>query len=517
MFTLPVFCAHVTAALAVVSAASAMAAPLHIQQAIERLDGNIAGLMEKSGIPGLAVAVVHGGQIVYAKGFGVRVSGEAGRVDPDTMFQLASMSKPIGATVVANVVGQGLLEWDAPIRRYMPDFTLASPYVSAEVTIGDLYAHRSGLPDHAGDAMEELGFPRETILSRLDQLPLTAFRNSYAYTNYGMSAAGFAAASATGKDWASLSQDLLYAPLGMTRTTSRFEDFQASDNRALGHVKEGGVYVLGPERAFEGEQHWSSAYDTDIQAPSGGVYSSAADIARWMLFVLANGRYPDGTSIPGEAWFPITTPQTTIYHPQAAGERPAWYGYGFFINPAADGTMVLSHGGAFAWGASTYFSIVPSADLGIVVLTNAWPTGIVEAVALNFTDTALYGVPQQDWWSIYSTAIAAAFEPQGQYVGRELPAMARLAKPLADYAGTYESPYLGTAKVAVAGDGLVLTLGANGQQDYPLTHRDGDTFTFVPLNDAAPPGSLAGAEFSSERLRLEHFDHNGLGLFMKRR
>ncbi|OEO29221.1 hypothetical protein VW23_026575, partial [Devosia insulae DS-56] len=399
------------------------------------------------------------------------------------------------------------------IRRYNPGFTLGDAYVSANVTIGDLYAHRSGLPDHAGDAMEELGFGRDAILARLEQLPLTAFRASYAYTNYGMSAAGFAVAANTGKDWATLSEERLYTPLGMTRTSSRFADFEARDNRALGHVKEADRYVVGPERDFVGEQHWSGAYDTDIQAPSGGVSSSANDLARWMLFVLANGKYPDGASIPGEAWFPMLTPQAKLYQPKAPGEQAAWYGYGFFINTSA-GTTTLSHGGAFAWGASTYFSIIPAADTGIVVLTNAWPTGVAEALSMQFNDIVLTGKPQADWWQIYSSAMAGAFAPQGRYAGAR-PTEGRAAKPLADYAGTYESPYLGVAEVSIVGDGLQLTLGAAGQQSYPLTHRDADSFSFIPLNDAAPPGSVSAADFTAERLRLEHFDHDGLGLFSR--
>lgn len=495
-------------------AGPAGAEPFHIQQAITQLDGHAAELMESSDIPGMAVAVVHGGQVVYAKGFGVRVADGDAPVDADTVFQLASMSKPIGATVLAGIVGEGLAAWDAPIRRYDPSVTLGDAYVSANVTIGDLYAHRSGLPDHAGDPMEELGFDRAAILSRLDQLPLTPFRASYAYTNYGMSAAGFAVASATGKDWATLSEERLYAPLGMTRTSSRFADFQARDNRALGHVKEAGRYVVGPEREFEGEQHWSSAYDTDIQSPSGGVTSSANDMARWMLFVLANGKYPDGRSIPGEAWFPMVTPQSKLYQPKGPGEQAAWYGYGFFINTSA-GTTTFSHGGAFAWGASTYFSVIPAADVGIVVLTNAWPTGVAEALSMQFNDIVLTGKPQADWWQIYSSAMAGAFAPQGRYAGLGPPAQPRAARPLAEYAGNYVSPYLGEAKVTVVGDGLQLTLGARGQQSYPLIHWDADSFSFVPLNDAAPPDSVSAADFTADGLRLEHFDHDGLGLFSR--
>lgn len=507
-------CRLVAAMLLGITSPGVAAEPFHIQQAVDQIDSHVEKVMAESGIPGVAVAVVHGGEVIYAKGFGVRVVGIDDPVDADTVFQLASMSKSIGASVVAALVGKGGADWNAPIRRYMPSFTLTDPYVSANVTIGDLYAHRSGLPDHAGDPLEELGFDRETILDHFDQLPLTAFRNSYAYTNYGMSAAAIAVASTTGNDWATLSEDLLYGPLGMTRTSSRFADFQSRDNRALGHVKENGVFVVGPERDFSGEQRWSKAYNTDIQSPSGGVSSSANDIARWMLFVLANGGYPDGTAIPGAAWFPAVSPQTTIYQAKAPNERSAYYGYGFFINTTAGGVTTLSHGGAFAWGASTFFSIVPSADVGIVVLTNAWPTGAVEAIALQFNDVVLTGTPQNDWWQIYAPAIAEAFKPQGRYAGQQ-PSLMRAARPLSDYAGAYRSDYFGTATILETNGGLVMQIGADGQQRYPLSHWDADTFTFIPLNDAATPGSISAVDFTADGLRLEHFDHDGLGFFQR--
>ncbi len=109
-------------------AGPAAAEPFNVQQAIAQLDAHAAELTQTSGIPGVAVAVVHGGQVVYAKGFGERVTGGGEPVDADTVLQLASMSKPIGATVVAGVVGEGLAAWDAPIRRYDPGFTLDDAY-----------------------------------------------------------------------------------------------------------------------------------------------------------------------------------------------------------------------------------------------------------------------------------------------------------------------------------------------------------------------------------------------------
>ena len=122
------------------------------------------------------------------------------------MFQLASVSKPIGATVVARAVGRGTVEWDDPVVKHLPRFRLRSRQTTRSVTIADLYSHRSGLPDHGGDLLETLfGFGRSTILRRLRYLPLEPLRSTYAYSNYGLTTAGAATAKAARMSWADLS------------------------------------------------------------------------------------------------------------------------------------------------------------------------------------------------------------------------------------------------------------------------------------------------------------------------
>ncbi len=120
-------------------------------------------------------------------------------VDGDTVFQLASVSKPIGATVVAELVGEQKITWDSKLSVLDPLFEMFDPWVTREITIRDMYAHRSGLPQHTGDLLEDLGFTRAQILHRLRyQRPESSFRSDYAYTNFGLTEAGVAAAKAYG-------------------------------------------------------------------------------------------------------------------------------------------------------------------------------------------------------------------------------------------------------------------------------------------------------------------------------
>jgi CubicO group peptidase (beta-lactamase class C family) len=123
--------------------------------------------IEKGAVPGLAIAVVFQDHVVYAAGFGVRDVNTREPVNADTVFQLASLSKAVGSTVVAELVGEGKISWDSRISNLDPELAMYDPWVTREITIRDFYAHRSGLPASAGDSLEVLRFNREQILHRL--------------------------------------------------------------------------------------------------------------------------------------------------------------------------------------------------------------------------------------------------------------------------------------------------------------------------------------------------------------
>src|SRR5204862_5746314 len=218
--------------------------------------------IQDNAVPGVAIAVVFQDEVVYAKGFGVRDVNTKVPVDADTVFQLASVSKPIGSTVVAELVGEGKITWDSKLNALDPTFEMFDPWVTREITVRDMYAHRSGLPDHAGDLLEDLGFTRAEILRRLRyQHPASSFRSHYAYTNFGITAAAVAAVKAYDMEWEIASEDKLYRPLGMTATSSRHSDFIGRANKALGHVLVSGKWAQKFRR------------DPDTEAPAGGVSS----------------------------------------------------------------------------------------------------------------------------------------------------------------------------------------------------------------------------------------------------
>ena len=212
--------------------------PERLRSAIDKLESIAKSTLQTTGIPGVAIAIVHQDQVVYKKGFGVREAGKAELIDADTVFQLASVSKPISSTILARLVGEGRISWDDRVIDHDPGFRLYDPFVTRELRLRDLLCHRSGLPDHCGDLLEDIGYSRQEVLRRLRfQPPDSSFRAHYAYTNFGYSEAGYAAAKISGAEWADLAATKLFAPLGMRSTSYRYADYAAAKNRAFLHVK----------------------------------------------------------------------------------------------------------------------------------------------------------------------------------------------------------------------------------------------------------------------------------------
>jgi CubicO group peptidase (beta-lactamase class C family) len=480
-----------------------------IDDAIAKVDGLVGDLMKSTGIPGMAVAVVHGRKTVYAKGFGVKNTskgdGQDNKVDADTVFQLASVSKSVGATVVAHEVSDNVVSWGTPVVSKLPWFALSDPYVTSHVSIADLYSHRSGLPDHAGDKLEDLGYECRQSLERLKYLPLTPFRISYAYTNFGVTAAAEAVAAAAGKPWEDLSDEVLYRPLGMASTSSKFADFMSRPDHAVNHVKVGDKWEPRFQR------------DPDPQSAAGGVSSSVNDMARWLIMLLGNGTYNGQRIASPEALLPANTAQVISVPATTPKARSGFYGYGFNVSETSSGRTEYGHSGALSLGAATNFVVIPSEDVGIIVLTNAAPIGVPETLTAEFMDLVQYGQIRENWANVYKQAIGWMNNPEGSLVGKQPPANPAPVRPLSDYAGVYASDYWGPAIVTERDGALQLSLGPNNQT-FTLVHWDGGTFTFTVTDENAPPGTISTAVFSGfpgATLNLEYFDSDKLGTFTR--
>jgi CubicO group peptidase (beta-lactamase class C family) len=318
---------------------------------------------DKLGVPGVAVAVVGGatgarGPFLGEKCAGVRTLAAPGlAVDRDTVFQLASVSKPITTTILAGLTAPagGKLKWldKVPVawRDHAPTFD-------------QLLSHRSGLSDHAGDKLEDQGHGRDEVLEAIRKLPREPEPAPHAYTNFGFTAAAVAAAAAAGATWEALAQSF-FQRARMTQTSARYDDFVGRPNRASVHRRgaDGTWHVGGEER------------NPDAQSPAGGVSSTIVDLTQWMRLWLgidldpADQKYHQYLT----AILPATMP------------APKMYSLGWNMQADNRGFLErLGHSGAFALGAATCVSLFPQDKFGIVALTNGEPLGAPEAICAAF-------------------------------------------------------------------------------------------------------------------------------------
>jgi len=445
-----------------------------VNAALTQLEPYIRSAMDKTKVPGAAVAVIYNDQVVLLRGYGVRKIGEPEKIDPDTVFELASVSKPIASTILASLVGQGKIRWDDRIADLEPGFELSSPETTREVTIRDFLSHRSGLATESGDLLEELGYSRPTILYRMRYLPLPGtFRKTYAYSNFGYTTGAIAAATKIGKPWETIAEEQLYAPLGMTSTSSRFSDYENRTNKAALHIFLNGQ----PVNRF--------VRDADAEAPAGGASSSARDLVQWVRLQLNGGKWNGKQLIDANALAETHTAQVcrVAADPAKPNECPGdqYYGLGWNVGKDGEGHAQFSHSGAFFLGTSTAVYIVPEEHIGILAITNSMPVGLPESICLTFLDYLHYGKQQRDYLPLIggmmTQMIAESQNESADYSTLPLPANPTAAKPLNDYVGTYTNEYFGTLEIALQNNRLILRLPPRGTY-YELSHWDADTFTY---------------------------------------
>jgi CubicO group peptidase (beta-lactamase class C family) len=254
--------------------------PDRVNAALAQLEPYIRAALDQTKVPGASVAVIYNDKVVFLRGYGVRKVGEPEKIDPDTVFEIASVSKPIASTILASLVGQGKISWDDKVADLEPDFKLSNPETTREVTIRDFLSHRSGLATESGDLLEDLGYSRPNILYRMRYLPLPGvFRKTYAYSNFGYTTGAIAAATKIGKPWETIAEEQLYGPLGMTSTSSRFSDYEDRANKAALHIM------------IDGQPINRFVREADAEAPAGGVSSSARDLAQWVRLQLNEGKW----------------------------------------------------------------------------------------------------------------------------------------------------------------------------------------------------------------------------------
>lgn len=459
-----------TPTLAPAPAPAQVSAPARSAVDVAALDAYFSGALADWPIPGFSVAIVHDGEVLLEKGYGVADVRGGEPVDEHTLYAIASNSKAFTAAALARLVDEGRLSWSDRVLDHLPWFRLYDDYVTQEIRIRDLLSHRSGLGTYSGDLLwYGTPYSAEEVVRRAAHLPPAfSFRDGYGYSNLMFIAAGEVLRAVTGDDWHDVVEAEFFGPLGMDRSVTSTRDL-----RGLGNVATPHKYVAGETIPIE----W---YDWDAMGAAGGIISSVHDMSRWLRAQLAGGEW-NGARLFSEArqrdmWSVVNpravTPQYQARYPSTSFRG---YGLGWSLQDYL-GRKVVSHGGGYD-GMYSQVALVPDEGLGIVVLTNGM-TGLAPALIYRVLDAYLGGEVRD--WSAEALpewlASREAFEERQTAAERGRVAGTSPSLGLDGYAGTYGGEMYGEAEVALENGGLVLRLLPNPDLTADLEHLHYDTF-----------------------------------------
>ena len=449
--------------------------------------GDIDQLVERElktfQVPGVSVAVIVGDEVVLAKGYGLRDVEKKLPMTAETQMPIASITKQFTVAGLATLVRQGKLDWDKPVREYLPDFRLNNEYATSHLTPRDLVTHRSGLPRH--DAIwYGTDLTREQIYHRLPFFEFSRdLRVRFQYNNLMFMTAGYLGGQIAKSSWEELTKNALFVPLGMKRSNFSVPTMNADANHAEAYELDTKREVVRIERQ-----------PLDAAGPAGAINSSADEMARYARMMLAGGLF-EGKRVLLEAdvqammqpWMPIGRDLFA----DIFGFRN--YGMGLFVQTYR-GIEIAHHGGNID-GLSSLIVFVPSKKIGVVVLANRSGTRLRDALPFEIIDRLL-GLESSGLLARHRELEVKNFA--GEDAAKAAGASDRKpntkpARALADYAADYLHPGYGSMKVALEKDRLKLSYN---KFSTPLDHWHYEVFQ-APA-DRQNPLELTRVQFNSD-------------------
>ncbi len=441
-------------------------------------------------VPGLAVAVVVDGRLAFAQGFGVKQVGRPDKIDAGTVFQIGSVTKGFGAAAIAAMVDEGLVTFDDPLVRHLPWFELADADRAAQITLRDLLAHRSGIPEDYFPALEVLS-ARE-VAERARRLANYAAYEEHRYSNLGYGLLSLVVESVTGNSWGAWLDDRILTPLGMHSTHPSAYGLWASEFVAptfLGTAPAGtpsidnaaGANVAMPH-GFDrnGERRVLAWQSYDNMQAAGSVASTAVDLANWLGMHLSEGRFEGAPVLSSSAVAELHTEQVDAPGSFLFADEPqSSYAMGWQVG-SFGGRRHLSHGGGI-FGFPAYVALLPEAEAGVAVLVNGsmWTPYYPHQEIVAFAFARLLDLPERD----YHAEAMQSTEAIHAQVEQALAAQAALRDPdspppypLERYVGTYSNEFGERLTVSATDGSLQLAFLAPGAFSGDLEPLNGNTF-----------------------------------------
>lgn len=463
-----------------------LSAQKSIDKKLKVLDAYYEQALYDWNVPGMAVAIVKDGEIIFSKGYGLSDVDTKEEVDGNTLFAIASNSKAFTSAALAMLVDEGRVNWNDKVRKYLPWFELYDPYVSDNFTIRDLLTHRSGLKTFSGDLLwYGSNLSRREVVENAKYLePTFGFRDGWGYSNIMYITAGLVIEEISGMSWDAFIKERILEPLNMDRTVSSTYALEDMDNVSAPHNEvDCGLIVID----------W---LNWDNIAPAGGLISSVNDVSQWLMFQMNKGITPDGDTLIKAARF---REMWEAENPQgvSAGSAEMFpsthfkaYGLGWSIFDYL-GNKVIGHGGGYD-GFITNTTFVPEENIGMVILTNT-NTSLYYPLKFKTLDILLGNELETDWSADFLEMINQRKEYQEQ---QELKAEEERVKdskptlPVEEYLGTYNCEMYGDAKVYKDGDLMFVDMVPTDIYLGYLTHWQYNTWKVDMKKAPALPTGL---------------------------
>jgi CubicO group peptidase (beta-lactamase class C family) len=442
----------------------------------DQIDKIAGQTMEAFNVPGIAVAVVKDDKVVHMKGYGVISIISDKKTDENTLFAIASNSKAFTAAALGILVDEGKLRWETKVIDVIPEFRLYNAYVTEDFNIKDLLTHRSGMGLGAGDLMlwpDSSVFTKEEIIHNLRYLKQTSsFRTKYDYDNLLYLVAGEVVARVSGQSWEQFIEERIMKPLGMEKSSASPGRARDRSNMIDAHVPVNGVLQVVP------------MYESDLLNPAGGIISSVADMTRWVMMQLNQGKYGEnqGQQLLSEKTHrEMWTPQTIIPVRSGGPYRShfAAYGLGWGLTDVS-GYLQASHTGGLA-GVVTQVTLIPELKLGIIVFTNQQEGSAFSAITNTIKDGYL-GVTGNDWVKTLSANVERN-RAEAKKITDEIWTKVEANRSKTDapvdnstYAGTYSDKWFGDIVIAEEGGKLRFRAVKSPKLRGDMLYYTGNTF-----------------------------------------
>jgi len=448
-------------------------------KSLDDFDAVVTKAMADSRIPGISLAIVRDGKVIYAKGFGYRDVENRLPVTSDTIFAIGSVSKSFTSLIFGTLNDDGKVEWDKPVRTYLPTFQIDDPIATDHATARDLFSHRTGLPGH--DLIwYSSNFSREDLFNRLKYLKSNKeFRSGYEYCNLMIMTMGYLEGRVANSSWEDLVRNRIFEPLSMRESNFSVNDSQKSPDFSQPYSLKKDSITRVPFK------------NIDPIGPAGSINSSISDMSRYLILQLGDGTYNGKRIVSQNNLKLVHTGQTAITSlPEfftQNGLGPMTYAMGWVDTTFRGHHMVWHNGGID--GFHSLLAMLPEDKIGVVVLSNLDDNRALEPIAYSAFDRLL-GLSPEPWIDRYKAlgdkAKKAEDEAKKNKVSTAKTGTA-LSHPLADFTGEYSNPGYGVVKIGPGGEGLTITLNQLGP--YPFVRMHYDIFAVPEESDSVAAGT----------------------------